>query len=72
MERTSTAGTEPPYLLDTKMLGVLFIGDTDVMADPFAGASGANFKRNLVDLRVELNVLYHVRNAKGARRIAAT
>jgi len=38
------------------------------MADPF----GANFKRNLVDLRVELNVLYHVRNAKGARRIAAT
>ena len=68
VERTSTAGTEPPYLLDTRMLGVLFNGDTDVMADPF----GANFKRNLVDLRVELNVLYHVRNAKGARRIAAT
>ena len=72
IERTSAAGTEPPYVLDSRMLGVLYIGNMRFDADPFSGAGGSNFRRNLVDLRVELKALYHVRNAKGARRVAAT
>jgi hypothetical protein len=71
VERTSTAGNEPPYLIDSQMLGKLYIGNLRFDADPFSGTGGANFKKNLVDLRVEANVLFHVRNAQGARRIAA-
>lgn len=65
------AGTEPPYLIDTSALGVLYTGSLRIEADPFAGAGGANFKKNLTDLRFELKALVHVRQAEGARRIAA-
>ena len=60
-------GTDPMYLLDTQMLGVLYIGQVRFDADPFT-----EFKKNLTTLRVEVNGLYHVRNIQGARRIAAT
>jgi hypothetical protein len=66
------AGSEPPYLVDPQALGVLYTGNLRVMADPYAGAGGANFKKNLTDLRFELRALFHVRQAEGARRIAAT
>lgn len=72
VERTSTAGNEPPYLIDTTMIGKLYIGNLRFDADPYAGAGGRNFVRNLVDLRVEVKALMHVRNARGARRVAAT
>jgi|GEM_PF-2102649 len=65
-------GTEPPYLLDIPSLGRLYMSSLKVESDPFAGAGGLNFKRNLVDLRFELKCLYFVRQAEAARRIAAT
>jgi len=61
------AGTEPPYLIDTRVIGVLYGGSLQFGADPFSG-----FKKNLTTLRVEVNALFHVRRADGARRIAAT
>lgn len=67
IERTSAAGTEPPYVIDSNMLGRLYLGSMRIDADPFTG-----FKKNLTTLRCEVKALYHVRNAKGARRIAAT
>jgi hypothetical protein len=67
IERTSTAGNEPPYVLDSNMLGRLYLGTMRIDADPFTG-----FKKNLTTLRCEVKALFHVRNAKGARRIAAT
>ncbi|MBA3737326.1 MAG: hypothetical protein H0W97_02035 [Actinobacteria bacterium] len=66
------AGNEAPYLIDTSALGVIYAGTLRIEADPFAGAGGANFKKNLTDLRFELKALFHVRQAEGARRIAAT
>lgn len=67
IERTSAAGTEPPYLIDPQMLGMLYLGIARFEADPFS-----EFKKNLTTLRVEVKALYHVRNVEGARRIAAT
>lgn len=61
------AGTEPPYLIDPDMLGVLYLGQMAFDADPYS-----EFKKNLTTLRVETNALFHVRDANGARRIAAT
>lgn len=60
------AGTEAPYLIDPAMLGVLYLGRVSFDADPFTG-----FKKNLTNLRVEVNGLFHIRNINGARRIAA-
>ncbi|CAN5308852.1 hypothetical protein BH18ACT5_BH18ACT5_06160 [soil metagenome] len=65
-------GTTPPYLLDVANLGRLYLSSLKVESDPFARAGGANFKRNLVDLRFALKTLYFVRQAEAARRIAAT
>jgi hypothetical protein len=67
IERTSAAGTEPPYLIDPNMLGRLYLGTARFEAEPYTG-----FKPNLTTVRVEVKVLFHVRDAKGARRIAAT
>ncbi len=61
------AGTEPPYLIDPTMLGVLYLGAVRIDADPYTG-----FKENTTTLRVEFEALMHVRNANGARRIAAS
>jgi HK97 family phage major capsid protein len=60
------AGNEPPYLIDPTMLGVLYLGSMQFDADPYTG-----FTKNLTTLRVETSALLHVRNANGARRIAA-
>jgi hypothetical protein len=59
------AGTESPYLIDPAMLGRYYMGTLRFEADPFTG-----FKKNLTTLRLEVKALYHVRNAKGARRVA--
>ena len=67
VERISAAGTEPPYLIDSRMLGVLYLGPLRFDADPYTG-----FRKNLTTLRIETKALYHVRNVQGARRIAAT
>jgi len=61
------AGTEAPYLLDVGMLGRFYLGTLRFEVDPFSG-----FSKNLATLRLEIKSLYHVRNAKGARRVAAT
>jgi hypothetical protein len=61
------AGTEAPYLIDPAMLGVLYLGRSRFEADPYTG-----FKKNLTNVRFELNGLMHIRNANGARRIAAS
>jgi len=60
-------GTDPAYVIDTAMLGVLYVGSVRFDADPYS-----EFKKNLTTLRIELNGLFHIRNAQGARRIAAT
>ena len=44
----------------------LYLGSMRIDADPFTG-----FTKNLTTLRCEVKTLFHVRNAKGARRIAA-
>ena len=70
--RTSAAGTEPPLVVDTSRVGVLFMGTMRFDLDPFSGVSGSNFENNTTDIRCELNALMHVRSAKAARRVAAT
>ena len=67
VERAGAAGTEPIYLLDTSMLGRYYLGGLRFDADPYSG-----FAKNLTTLRLEMKALFHVRNAKGARRVAAT
>jgi len=61
------AGSDPKYLIDPEMLGVLYVGDVKVEADPFSG-----FKANTTRIRVETHGLFHVRQIEGARRVAAT
>jgi hypothetical protein len=63
IQRTSAAGTEPPYLIDSKMLGVLYLSGLKFDADPYTG-----FRKNLTTLRIEVKRLYHVRNVQGARK----
>jgi hypothetical protein len=67
IERTSAMGAEPPYVLDSNMLGRLYLGTMRIDADPVHG-----FQEKLTTLRCEIKALFHVRDAKGARRIAAT
>jgi hypothetical protein len=70
--RAGTTGTEPPLVVDTRRVGALYLGVLAVDLDPYAGVGGANFKKNLVDIRAEQNALMHVRAPTAARRIAAT
>ena len=67
IERTSATGAEPPYLIDSDKLGRLYLGSMRIEADPFS-----DFVKNLTTLRCEVKALFHVRDAKAARRIAAT
>jgi Phage capsid family len=60
-------GSDPIYLIDPDMLGVLYMGSMRFDADPYTG-----FSTNTTNLRVEVNALFHVRNSQGAYRIAAT
>lgn len=59
-------GSAVPMLIDRQRLGVLYLGTMRFEADPYS-----NFKKNLVTLRVEANVLMHVRDANGAYTIEA-
>jgi len=61
------AGTEAPYLIDPEMLGRFYMGSLRLEVDPYSA-----FSKNLSTLRLEVKSLFHVRNAKGARRVAAT
>jgi hypothetical protein len=70
--RAGTTGTEPPLVVDTARIGALYLGSLAIDLDPYAGVGGANFKKNLVDIRAEQNALMHVRAPTAARRIAAT
>lgn len=70
--RTGAAGTEPPLVVDTTRVGVLYMGQMRFDLDPFSSVSSANFENNTTDIRCEANVLMHVRSAKAARRVAAT
>ena len=67
VDHTTTAGNEAPYLLDSSRIGVLYMGAMTMLADPFS-----KLKQNLVDIRFELNMLFHVRDANAAYRVAAT
>jgi hypothetical protein len=60
------AGTEAPYLIDPAG-GQLYLGGIRIQADPYSG-----FASNLTRLRIECKGLYHVRQAEGFRRIAAS
>jgi hypothetical protein len=48
-------------LLDPASIGVLYTGTLTTMADPFS-----SFKKNLLNLRVEVTALFHVLNPNGA------
>jgi hypothetical protein len=54
-------------LIDRQRLGALFLGQLRVELDPY----GANFQKNLSDVRRELHCLFHVRSPQGAYRVAA-
>lgn len=53
-----------PMLLDTRALGVLYMGTLRVAADAYTG-----FSRNVTNLRFEMNALFHVRSPKAAHLI---
>jgi hypothetical protein len=60
IERTSAAGNEPAYVIDSNMLGRLYLGTMRIDADPFTG-----FTKNLTTLRCEIKALFHIRNCQG-------
>lgn len=53
-------------LIDTNSIGTLYLGNIRIDADPFAGAGGDNFVKNLTDLRAEVTTKMHVRRAAAA------
>jgi hypothetical protein len=65
------AAVADPLLVATGSIGRLYLGRLAVDADPFAGAGGANFKKNLTDLRFELAALMHIADASASFRIGA-
>lgn len=59
-------GLTAPTLIDPERLGLLYVGEGSVLADPYSG-----MKQNLVRVRVEVEARMHVRNiGQGAFRIA--
>jgi hypothetical protein len=66
VEHTTTAGTQPPILIDSSRLGTLYLGTLRFEADPFT-----HFSENMTDLRMEFNALQHVRDASAAYVIEA-
>ena len=55
-----------PLLIDSSLIGSLYLGSIQFQADPFTG-----FVRNTTTLRIETNCLMVVRQPTGAYRIAA-
>jgi hypothetical protein len=68
---SQAAANADPLLVDTQAVGALYLGRLQVDLDPFAGAGGQNFHRNLTDVRFEVSALAHVRDATAAYRIGA-
>lgn len=65
IESVAAAGDDP-LLIDTSAIGTLYLGQVRIDADPYAGAGGDNFVKNLTDLRAEATVKMHVRRAAAA------
>ena len=55
-----------PLLIDPQLLGVLYKATGRLDVDPYSG-----FSENTSRVRAEVEVLFHVRDANGAYRIAA-
>jgi hypothetical protein len=66
VERTSATMDEAPLLIDSRRVGMLYLGVLAMLADPYS-----KMRKNLVDLRFELNGLMHIRDANAAYLIAA-
>jgi hypothetical protein len=56
------AVTGDPILIDPQLLGRVYIGRMKFDADPFTG-----FRKNLTNIRIEVNGLFHVRQSDGAQ-----
>lgn len=54
------------YLIDPQVLGVLYVGPSRFLSDPYTGMS-----TNVTSLRLEQDALFHVRNAAGAYVVTA-
>jgi hypothetical protein len=68
VETPAAVGADP-LLVASGSIGRLYVGALQVDADPFSGAGGENFSRNLTDLRFELSALMHIRDSSAAFRI---
>lgn len=56
-----------PLLIDPQLLGVFYAATGRLDVDPYSG-----FETNVCRVRAEVEVLFHVRDASGAYRIATT
>ena len=56
-----------PILLDPALLGTLFVGTGTVLVDPYS-----SMERNVIRIRVEIEALAFVRDARGAYVISAS
>jgi len=60
-----------PYVMDTSAL-TLFVGSANLASDPYAGADGQGFRKNLISYRYEFNALMNVRDKRGIVIASAT
>ena len=62
-----TPAVTNPLLIDPPALGLLYVGQARFEVDPYSG-----FTENLSTVRLEGNVLFHVRNAQGVYEIGGS
>lgn len=62
-----TSAVTEPLLIDTTQLGLLYVGQASFQIDPYSG-----FEQNLSTVRLEGNVLFHVRNPEGCYEIGGS
>jgi hypothetical protein len=62
-----TTAVSEPLLIDPATLGLLYTGQAKLEVDPFSG-----FTENLSTVRLEANVLMHIRNGDGAYEIGGS
>ena len=62
-----TPAVTNPLLIDPPALGALYVGQARFEVDPYSG-----FTENLSTVRLEGNVLFHVRNAQGVYEIGGS
>ena len=65
VESKAATGAEP-LLYDSRRLGVQYLGTVAAAVDPYAGADGSNFVKNLSDLRFEVTAKTVIRDAAAA------